>query len=130
MPSYQGSGLAKLLRDNQQAYFWNNEGVAIGELSVAFQLERINRTFYPWGASFEVVFSGNPGTFEIDIMGANNDVQANYIELGSITSAAGSTVAGQYVGRWDMASNMWPKFVAGYVKALGNVVNVALQVTR
>ena len=42
-------------------------------LTSAFQLERISRSFYPWGASIEVWFSGDPGAFKIDLMGANDD---------------------------------------------------------
>jgi len=133
MPAYPGSSLAKLLRNNQQAFFWQNESVPVntypGSLSIAFQLERINRSFYPWGAAFEVSFSGNPGAFEIDIVGANADLPQNYIYLGTI-NAVNSYVAGSYVGRWDMPSNVWVKYVAGYMKTLTNAVNTTLQVTH
>lgn len=132
MGAYPGPNQANFLRDNSLRYMWDNEPVVAGELSVAFMPERINRSFYPYGMSFEASFSGNPGVFEIDIMGANNDVQQNYVFLGSITStnnAYGSIFAG-YVGRWDMPSNMWPKYVAGYIKALANAVNVTLTVAK
>lgn len=125
MPNYTGPGQAELLRDNRQAYLWNNEAVNTGTLSIAFQLERINRSFYPWGASFEAVFAGIPGAFEIDIMAANNDSRENYVQIGTIVA-----VNSFNVGRFDMPSNIWPKYVAGFVKTLGNVVNVTLQVTR
>ena len=132
MPGYAGPGAAKLLRDNTQGILFSfQDGViSAGELSVAFLLERINRSFYPWGLSFEVTFSGNPGTFEIDLMGANTDAASNYLELGSITNASGSTVSGAYVGRWDMPSNIWPKYVSGYIKTLTNAVSVTLTVTK
>jgi hypothetical protein len=130
MPAYPGTAQAQLLRDNNQAFLWQLENPPVGSLSVAFQLERINRTFYPWGASFEVVFGGNPGAFEIDIMGANSDTKANFLQIGNITNASGSVVAGAYVGRWDMASNIWVKYVAAYIKTLANAVSVTLQVTR
>ncbi len=130
MPGYGTNARAALLRNNTQAFLWNQEIVAASTLSIAVELERINRSFYPWGLSFEVVFGGNPGVFEIDIMGANINNQANFLQLGNITTAAGSTVAGSYVGRWDMPSNMWPKFVAGYIKTLANAVAVSLQVTK
>lgn len=130
MPNYTSNAQSQLLRTNQQAFFWNNEFVTAPQLSVGFQLERVSHSFYPWGLSVEVVFSGDPGAFEIDIMAANNDNKANYIQVGSITSASGSTVAGNYVGRWDMPSYIWPKFVAAYVKTLTNPVTVTCQVTR
>ncbi len=133
MPPYPGNGLATLLRDNRQAYLWHNATVPVnaaqGSLSHAFQLERVNRAAYPWGVSFEVSFSGAPGAFEIDIMGANADIGSpspgNFIQLGNITVVNASNV-----GRWDMPTNMWPKYVAGFVKTLTNAVTVTLQVTR
>ena len=132
MPGYPGNSLAQYLRNNTQAFLWNNEAPVVGNLSVSFLLERINRTYYPWGLSFEVTFSANPGMFEIDLMGANADIATNYIALGGITSTNngyGAIFTG-YVGRWDMPTNMWPKYVAGYIKTLTNAVNVTLTVTK
>jgi len=131
MPAYPQGGLAKLLRGNQQGFMFNNELVIVGEFSVAFQLERISHSAYPWGASFEAIFSANPGTFEIDIMGANVDQLANYNLLGSITATNNAT-SGAWVGRYDMASNLWPKFVLGYINKFPSfaTVQVTLQATR
>ena len=125
MPSYTTPGQAKLRRDNTQGILWAGESVPASTLSIGFLLERINRSFYPWGLSFEVQFSGAPGTFEIDLMGANTDAVGNYIQIGNIT-----TVNGSNVGRWDMPSNIWPKYVAGYIKTLTNAVNTTLIVTK
>lgn len=133
MPPYPGENLAKPLLDNRSAYLWINEtvpaGIYPGSLSQAYQLQRVNQSFYPWGAAFEVTFSGNPGTFEIDIVGANTDNPQNYIYLGMINQVS-SYVPGYYVGRWDMPSNMWIKYVAAYMKTLTNSVSATLQVTR
>ncbi len=125
MPNYTNSGQAKLLRDNTQGILWAGETVPASTLSIGFLLERINRSFYPWGLSFEVQFSGAPGAFEIDLMAANTDAAGNYIQIGSIT-----TVNSSNVGRWDMPSNIWPKYVAGYIKTLTNAVNTTLIVTK
>jgi hypothetical protein len=133
MPAYPGNSLAYPLINNRQHFLWENETVPVnispGSLSRAFELQRVNQSFYPWGLSFEAWFSGAPGAFEIDIVGANNDIgyptPGNYIVLGTITM-----VNSQNVGRWDMPSNMWPKFIAGYLKALTNPVTVTLQVTK
>ena len=132
MPGYAGSGNAKLLRDNAQGILWSIQdgSPAATTLTVAFLLERINRSYYPWGLSFEVTFSGNPGAFEIDIMGADTDTAANYLQLGSMTTASGSTVAGAYVARYDMATNLWPKYVSAYIKTLTNAVNMTLVVQK
>jgi hypothetical protein len=129
MPPYIGNGAAGFLRNNNLVYLWQNETVSVGGLSQSFVLERINRSFYPWGLSFEVSFSGAPGTFEIDLLGANQDIglpiPGNYNYLGAITQ-----VNSQNVGRWDMPSQMWPRYVAGYVKTLTNAVKMTLTVTK
>ena len=133
MPAYPGPGLAKLLRVNRQGYLWETEqppaSTYPGSLSQAVLLERLDYASYPWGACFEAWFSGNPGVFEIDIVGANVDQPQNYAQIGTITLAA-SYVPGYYVGRWDMPTNLWVKYVAAYMKTLTNAVNVTLQVTR
>ena len=133
MPGYAGANQAMLLLNNRQGYFWNNElitaGSYPGSFSLAYSLQRINQSFYPWGASFEVWFSGNPGALEIDILGANNDLPQNYSEIGSITVVS-SYVAGYYTGRWDMPSNVWVRYVAAYMKTLTNAVTTTLTATR
>jgi len=125
MSGFAGTGRATLLRENQQVFLWQNEPVAAGTLSAAYELARVSRSFYPWGLSVEVKFSANPGAFEIDLMAANNDSAANYYQIGSITTANAANV-----GRWDMPAGVWPKYVAGLVKTLTNAVNTTLQVTR
>jgi hypothetical protein len=94
-------------------------------MSLAFQLERVNRSFYPWGLSVEASFPSDPGAFEIDIYGANADKSANFVQIGSIT-----TVNATFVGRWDMPANTWIKYVAAYVKTLTNAIAVTVQVTK
>lgn len=125
MPGYGSNNQAKLLYENTQQFFWNNELVAVGGLSVAWELYRVSRSFYPWGLSVEVMFGGAPGVFEVDIMGANSDLKGSYIQIGTITNVNSSNV-----GRWDMPSNIWPKYVAAYINSLTNAVNITGQVTR
>jgi hypothetical protein len=137
MPGYAGAGSATLLRNDQQGilFSYNDGTIAAKTLSVAFLLERINRSFYPWGLSFEAQFSANPGAFDIDLLGANTDAPTNYVLMGSITTTnnaynSDSTNFSGWVGRYDMASNLWPKYVAAYVKSLGNAVNISLIVNK
>lgn len=125
MPNYTSPNQAKLIYENEQRHFWNNETVAAGQLSRGWEIYRVSRSFYPWGLSLEVSFSGAPGIFEIDLMGANTDIQGAYIKIGSITSVNASNY-----GRLDMPSNVWPKYVAAQVVSLGNAVNVTAVVTR
>jgi hypothetical protein len=133
MPGYEGNGLAKLLNANKQVHLWESEIVPAStfpsSFSAAYQLERVPNVVYPWGLSFEVQFAVNPGAFEIDILGANTDQIQNYNFLGSIIQV-NSYVPGYYVGRWDMPSQMWPKFVAAYMKSITNLVQTTLLVTR
>jgi hypothetical protein len=71
MPGFQGTGKATLIRDNQQLFLFQQETNVTGRPSIALQLERINRSAYPWGMSFQISFTdvnGNPadpGTFEV-----------------------------------------------------------------
>ena len=132
MPGYQGINQAQLLRENRQVFAWQAETIPAGgtppiSLSLAFQLERVRSVSYPWGFSVEVAFAAAPGTFEVDIMGADTD-NANYFnKLGSITAVNATNV-----GRFDgIGTNMfYPKYVALYMKTLGNAVAVTAQLTR
>jgi hypothetical protein len=124
MPSYPGNALATLLRDNTQKFFWNNETVVTGTLSVAYELERVNRSSYPWGYAVEVQFSGAPGTFELDIMEAETDNIGNYVKVGSIVA-----VNAFNVGRFETTS-LFPKYVAAYLLTLAGAVNVTAKVTH
>jgi hypothetical protein len=130
MPAYSGINQAQLLRENKQVFAWQNETVpasATGSLSQAFQLERVRSVSYPWGFSVEVAFSGAPGTFEVDIMGADTDNSNYFNKVGSI-----SAVNSNNVGRFDCVGTAlaYPKYVALYMKTLGNSVNVTGQITR
>lgn len=136
MPAYPGPGLAALLRVNRQGILWGNETPPTasypGSLSTAYLLERLDNAFYPWGASFELYFNASPGSFEVDIVGANTDAPGSYVLLGSITQASAKSIIGgtNYVYRYDMATNLWPKYVAAWMNSLGNSVAVTLTVTR
>lgn len=131
MPGYAGVGQAKLLRENSQIFLWQNESIAasaaVGSLSLAVQLERVRSVSYPWGFSAEVAFSGAPGTFEVDVMGSDTDNPNYFNKIGSIIA-----VNAFNVGRFDgIGPNLtYPKYVAFYMKTLGNSVLVTGQLTR
>lgn len=125
MPNYASSNQAALIYENSQQFLWNQEVVAAGTLSIGWELYRVSRSYYPWGLSVEVSFASAPGAFEVDIMAANSDQKGSYIKVGSITAVNASNV-----GRFDMPSNIWPKYVAALVLTLGNAVAITAQVTR
>lgn len=128
MPGYAGVNQATLLRENRQVFAWQKESVpasaVVGSLSQAWQLERVRSVSYPWGFSVEVSFSGNPGAFEIDVMIADTDNPNNYVQFTNITQVNATNV-----GRVDVL-NSWAKYVALYMKTLGNAVLVTGQITR
>jgi hypothetical protein len=124
MPVYPGNDIATLLYENRQGIFYANEAVAAGAISTAFQLRRERGAAYPWGFAVEVAFSGAPGSFEIDVLGAETDARANYVKIGSITA-----VNSNNVGRFD-CTTLWPKYVAiGHV-TFPNAVNTTALVSR
>lgn len=133
MPGYAGVNQSTLLRENRQAFCWQNETIAAGlaivpvGLSLAFQLERVRSVSYPWGFSVEVFFGAAPGAFEVDVMGSDTDDPRYYNKIGGITA-----VNAFNVGRFDgIGPNLtYPKYVALYMKTLGNAVAVTGQLTR
>jgi hypothetical protein len=124
MPPYPGNDLAKLQYENTQVFLFNNEVITVGTPSVAFQLRRERGASYPFGASVEVSFSGDPGDFEFDVQIADTDNTNNYITIGEITSTNAT-----FVGRYDI-TNLWPKYVRVLPVSLTNAVNATVLLTR
>jgi hypothetical protein len=124
MSGYAGAGQAVLIRETEQKTFFANEALAVGELSAAFELSRITSMYYPWGFSVEIGFTGAPGTFEIDVMGADTDASTNYVKLGSITAVNTSNV-----GRFD-ALTYWPRYVALSVATFPNAATVKVTAAK
>jgi hypothetical protein len=130
MPAYAGAGQAKVVHMNEQVVLWQAESKTIttGNPSLAFQLGRIPRFSYPWGAAFQVSFSGAPGSFEIDIEGSETDEAGSYVLLA--TSAKITAVNASNFGRYDMPATFFPKFVRASMQSLANSVNTTLVLTR
>jgi hypothetical protein len=133
MPGYGGTGQATLLRENQQKFLFQQEPVAAGRASVAVQLERISRSFYPWGVSFQASFtdvngnSANPGAFEIDIQTSDVDQDSQYCTINSWTNT--TSLNANFAGRMELTT-LYAKFVRAYIKTLTNGVYTTLLVTR
>jgi hypothetical protein len=125
MPGYPGSSQAQLLYENRQAFLFQNEIVAAGTASIAYQLHRERGNFYPWGMSLELAFGGNPGTFEVDIETADVDTDAHYVTINTMTSGLNSS----YVGRLELPS-FWAKYVRAQVVTLTNSVAITVLLTR
>jgi hypothetical protein len=129
MPAYAGGGQAKLFRVNSQAHFFNNETISTTPVaSVAHELQRPTSMYYPWGASFTLWFSGNPGSFEVDIQTADIDDPTHYCKIASWVGTA--SLNSSYVGRIELTDNFWAKFVRVNVLSLTNPVLISCMVTR
>src|SRR5882762_12016451 len=100
MPGYPGGGQARLLRTNQQIFLFNNETVAAARESIAVQLDRISHSSYPFGASFQIKFSGDPGAFEVDIQTSDTDNDADYCTINLLNSS--SQLNSNFVGRVEL----------------------------
>ena len=128
MPAYAGQGTATLINTNSQVYLFNQEVLSSEPVaSIALQLSRPTSMYYPWGASFELWFSGNPGNFEVDVQTADYDADSHYCTINSWINVA--SLNASYVGRIELP-NFWAKFVRAYVKSLTNPVKISLLVTR
>jgi hypothetical protein len=128
MPAYTGPAQATLLRDNRQMYLFQNETVVVGESSVAVQLDRVSGTFYPWGVSFHISFSGAPGAFEIDVQTSDVDQDSDYVTINALTTGG---LNASNVGRVELP-NFWAKYVRVKVVSFANfaTVNLSVLVTR
>src|SRR6266446_47597 len=98
MPAYPGAGQATMINANKTKYFWNNEAILAGAASVAFMLERQKAASYPFGFAVEIAFSGAPGTFEVDVQGAETDTDANYVQLGPGIAAVNASNVARFDG--------------------------------
>jgi len=133
MPVYAGTGQAKLIRDNQQMFLFQKELNLAGKSSVALQLERINRSSYPWGVSFQIYFTdvnGNPadpGAFEVDIQTSDIDADIQFCTINQWTGDA--NLNANFVGRIELP-NFYAKYIRGFVKTLTNAVYITLLATR
>lgn len=123
MPLYPGPGKSTLLYKNRLGYFFQAEQVGAGLVSVAFQLARIDAAMTgPFGASFQLKFSGPPGIFEVDIMTADVDEDGAFNTInGWNTGSLNASNQGQI-----QLANIWTKFVRGKIVALSNAVSTTL----
>lgn len=121
---YAGAGQAKLLNMNQQCYLFQNTRVVNGSKSVAIQLSRMPRMAYPFQAAIQAMFGGAPGTFELDIEGAEDDADTNYVNVVTIVAVNSGNV-----GRAALGFS-YPKFIRVNVVALANDVPLSILVTR
>lgn len=129
MSKYPGPSLATLLRTNQQVYLvggpGQGENVAVGYSSIAYELERIKSSYYPFGASAEIWFSGTPGAFEVDLQTADLDIDSHYVTISQLTGGLNSS----NVGRIELAA-FWAKYIRAHVTALANPVLLSVLLTR
>jgi hypothetical protein len=133
MSGYAGTGQAKLLRNNQQAYLFQKDTNIVGKASVAFEIERVNRSYYPWGVSFQIYFTdvngvpSDPGTFEVDIQTSDIDQDTQYCTISSWTG--GTSLNAFFAGRIELP-NFYAKYIRAFVNSITNSVNTTILITR
>ena len=125
MPGYAGTSSAQLLYENRQAYLFQNETVAAGVASIAYQLRRERGAFYPWGISLEIFFSGDPGSLEVDLQDADIDEDSHYVTVDTITAGLNAS----YVTRIELPS-FYTKYVRVKLVTLTNSVTTSVLLTR
>jgi hypothetical protein len=125
MPGYPGTGQAQLIYENRQVFLFQNETVANGTASIAFQLHRVRGTSYPFGMSLELGFSADPGTFEVDIQTSDTDDDAHYVTINTVNSGLNTS----FVGRVELPS-FWAKYVRVKAVTLTNAVATTVKLTR
>lgn len=126
MPLYPGPGKAPLLHENNQAWLFQNEAVTAGQASIAYQLERARGVAYPFGASFEISFSADPGAFEVDIQTSDSDAATG--KYFSVVQTTGPLNA-SFVTRIEMPL-FWARYVRVILVSITNAVNLTVELTR
>jgi hypothetical protein len=129
MPVYAASS-SKFLSENQSYAVWgagtaaNADSIAANAASKAVQLERRkSNNQYPWGFAVQVERI-DWFTVDIEVQGAETDVDAAYVKLASITSINASGY-----GRGDYVA-YWPKYVRLFARTLSGTQAVQGIITR
>lgn len=126
---YTTSGIAGLLRANEQQFLFRQQAIVAGQASIAVQLERIKSGFYPFAASLQIWFTdvnqvaADPGAFGVDAQLSDNDVQ--YADGNGLTAVNATSRA----GRIELTL-IWARFLRVNVKTLTNAVFTNVLVSR
>jgi hypothetical protein len=128
---YPGSGLASLLRANEQQWLFQQQLIVAGQASIAVQLERIKSPhFYPTGASLQIYFTdangvaADPGAFDFELQSSDIDAAAQYVNMSGLT-AVNATFAGRIESPW-----LYAKYLRVLAKTLTNAVYSNVLATR
>jgi hypothetical protein len=111
MPQYAGTGQAQLARSNSENFLFVNELVQPGLINAsrAFFLDRVTPGYAQARFSVEILFGGDPGTFQFDVEGAEMDREGSYFAVGGSITAVNASFAARFDG------TDYPKFVRGRV---------------
>lgn len=95
MPAYKSSGNITAIYPGDSSTVWNAETIttASKSLQVALAPSLVGDTF---SISFDITFSGAPGTFTVTAQTAQNDVDGDYVNIlggsmNSVSSSSGNT---------------------------------------
>jgi hypothetical protein len=79
----------------------------------------------PQSLAVEVLFSANPGNFEVDLLTADTDAAANYV----VKAALSAGLNGSYGGRIEVSA-MSAKLARIGIPTLQNAVTATIKLTR
>ena len=102
------------------------ETFAAGIASDRVAIARTPNDSYPSSVSVELIFSGAPGAFEVDLQDSDTDADA-YFQ--SIAGASLTAVSANNTARLEQIP-LKGKFARLYIKTLTNAVNIAARLTR
>jgi predicted RecA/RadA family phage recombinase len=125
---YAGPGQAPLLRCGEQITVWQAQGILAGTTtSLAVQVEWLKSGFfYVPKLSVELVASGAPGTFEVDVQFAETDKDANYISNSTLINAVNTS----NVARWDLPAGFFPRYARLFAKTWPNPVTITAVISH
>ena len=126
MPVYQGTGMAEHIHTSEQKVLFANERIAVGVASKSLFFQKIRGNYYPPYISFQLSYSGDPGTSQIDVQVSDVDVDSNYV---TIMSLVNSDLNSSFVGRIEL-TNFCARYVRVKQVTLTNDVNITVLATR
>jgi hypothetical protein len=86
MPAYVAGSVVSLAPGDLPYNSFNAEAIAAPEAGQQICLIRPGPVTQIRYGTMQVVFSGAPGSFELDFQESNTDADADYVTIGSITS--------------------------------------------
>lgn len=100
MPAYTGPGYPIPLYQNRQAILLQSEVPVVNRASIAVQLLHGQWRGNTGRVSVSCIFAADPGAYQFNIEGANDDVDAQYVPISGL--GPGSTTTTSFASFIDL----------------------------